>query len=210
MLDRRRFTRPGRRLRTGARARRAPAHRRRPGRTGTSAWSCRSRPAAASTRSAASSARGCRKSGASRWWSRTSPAPAPISASEFVARADAGRLHHADHRRRARGQPVPVPVDQLRPGRRLRAGHADLPVPEPAGGAEATSTFRIGRRHHRVRQGQPRQADLRIAGPRQLAAYERRAVQVHGQGRHHPRALSRRGAGLHRPDRRPRRHVLSR
>ena len=37
-----------------------------------------------------------------------------------------------------------------------------------------------------------------------------RTVQVHGQGRHDPRALSRRGAGLHRPDRGTRRHAASR
>ncbi len=46
------------------------------------------------------------------------------------------RLHHVHHRRRARGQPLPVPVDQLRSDCRLRAGHADLPLPQPPGGAE--------------------------------------------------------------------------
>ena len=57
------------------------------------------------------------------------------------------------HRRRARGQPVPVPVDQLRSGRRLRAGHADLPVSQPAGRAEGSrSSARSATSSHTPRQ----------------------------------------------------------
>ncbi len=56
----------------------------------------------------------------------------------------------------------------------------------------------------RLRQGQSRQADLRLAGQRQLRSRGRRTVQAACRHRHCPRALSRRRAGQSGPGRRPR------
>ena len=56
----------------------------------------------------------------------------------------------------------------------------------------------------RLRQGQSRQAHLRLAGQRQLRPHRRRAVQADRRHRHRARALSRRRAGGAGPRRRPR------
>src|SRR5262249_10747336 len=83
------------------------------------------------------------------------------------------RLHALHHGGRACGQPVPVPVDQLRPGRRLCAGDADLPVPQPPGSAEFL-TRAFGQGPCRAGQSHPGQAHVREPWARQLAAHERR------------------------------------
>jgi hypothetical protein len=56
---------------------------------------------------------------------------------------------------------------------------------------------------HRLRQGQPRQAELRLGRQRQLAAPGRRDVQAAGQVRGHAHPLPRRRAGAGRPAGRP-------
>ena len=157
--------------------------------------SCRSRPAAASTGSAASSARGSPRMWGQQVVVENKPGAGGNIASEFVARsAPDGYTMYITAGGLAVNQ-YPVRVDQLRSGRRFRAGHADLPLPQPAGGAELLAVP-LGRRPHRRSQEESRQDHLRLARPRQLAAHERRTVQVPGQGRSHPRALSRRLAGL--------------
>ena len=68
-----------------------------------------------------------------------------------------------------------------------------------------SSPVQLGRRPAGGGPQESRQGDVRDARPRQLAAHERRTVQVSRQGQSHPRALSRCLAGLYRPDRRARR-----
>ena len=73
---------------------------------------------------------------------------------EFVAALRSRRLHPLHHLGRTGGQPLPVPVDQLRSGRGFRAGHADLPLPQPDGGAELLAGA-LGRRSHRLAKANP-------------------------------------------------------
>ena len=62
----------------------------------------------------------------------------------------------------------------------------------------------------RLRQGQSRQADLRLAGRRRLGPHRRRAVQAADRHRHHARAVQGRGAGGAGPGRRPCQHDVRR
>ena len=66
----------------------------------------------------------------------------------------------------------------------------------------------VAARADRLRQGQSRQADVRVAGQRLDRPHDRRAVQGDGRHRDHPRAVSRRRAGEPGPARRPRQHAV--
>ena len=66
------------------------------------------------------------------------------------------------------------------------------------------------RRADRLRQGQSRQAQLRLAGHRRVRPHRGRAVQARGRRRHRARALQGRGAGGAGPRRRPRQHDVRR
>ena len=61
-----------------------------------------------------------------------------------------------------------------------------------------------------VRQGQPRQAELRLGRRRHLAPPGGRTVQAADQHLHHPHSLPRRGPGAAGPDRRQRGHDVRR
>ena len=106
------------------------------------------------------------------------------------------RLHRAGRSSALAVNRFAVPIDQLRSrsptSRRSRcsARFANLMC-----GAEVLAG-QIGQGVHRVRQGEPGQADLCVARPRHAAAHGGELFKLHGQDRHHPRALSRRGAGL--------------
>ena len=70
-------------------------------------------------------------------------------------------------------------------------------------GGEQRSAVQVGRRADRLRQGQSRQADLRLGRDRLDAASGRRVLQARRRHRHRARALQGRGAGDDRPRRRP-------
>ena len=72
----------------------------------------------------------------------------------------------------------------------FRAGVADLLLPQSSGRAVVVAV-QVHRRSAGLCAGESRQAQFRLAGPRQLSAHERRIVQAHGEGRHHARAVSR-------------------
>ena len=69
-------------------------------------------------------------------------------------------------------------------------------------GGPSIGSGQDGSRVHRLCQGQSGQAQHGVGRHRVLAPCRRRAVQDDGRRRHGPRALSRRGAGADRSDRR--------
>ena len=117
------------------------------------------------------------------------------------------RLHAADGPARHAGDPRAHDQAALRPGEGFRAGDPRRDRAERA----ADQQFGPGQlleRADRPRQGQSRQAHLRLAGQRLDRPHDRRAVQ--GDGRHRPdaRAVSRRRAREPGPARRPRQHAV--
>ena len=98
----------------------------------------------------------------------------------------ARRLHGGDGRAvDPRGQPQPVREDALRRGQGLRADHAGRDHAERAGG-QPVAAGQFGPRTHRLRQGQSRQARVRVGQQRQRRPPRRRALQ--GRHRHRPPA----------------------
>jgi hypothetical protein len=118
-----------------------------------------------------------RPSWASRWWWTTSPAPAATSAPTTWPRpprrphAGDGHGGHALDQRRA------VQQDALRHGEGLHPGGACGLGAQPAGGQQRPAG-EDGGRADRLHEGQPQQAELRLAGHRHLGARVGRAVQV--------------------------------
>ena len=175
-----------------------------PTRTGRSAFSFRSRPAAAPMRWRARCSRRWRKFWASRWWSRTGPAPAARWASTRSRRpppdgytiglAGAGALGVNIGERTKR---MYDPAKDLAPISRA----AESPFILVATPALNASTL--------ARRGQARQgrAQPHVDRPRRQRhgdAARRHDVRHHGRCENQPGALSRHRAGGDRRDRRPR------
>ena len=81
---------------------------------------------------------------------------------ELVAKSAAGRLHAGDgHRRHARDQPEPVREDAVRPRQGFRAGDPGGRRAQRARG-QPVAARAFGGRADRLRQGQSRQARLRV------------------------------------------------
>ena len=128
---------------------------------------------------------------------------------EFVFSCRAGRLHAAglaagaDHHLAAAVQEAQLRSDQV------RAGRGDVGDRQHAAGASGLpGQQRQG--VHRLRQGQSRQAQLRVAGQRHHLASDRRDVRRGDRHQDEPRALSRHRAGDQRPARRSRRSDVQR
>ena len=122
----------------------------------------------------------------------------------------AGRLHAAGDAAQHRSPPMPRCSRSSATTRRaLDAGGDHGGRPERAGGEEGLAG-QDRRRADRARQGQRRQAELRLAGQRLDLASHDRAVQEPHRHPDHARALQGRGAGGERSRRRPRRHHVLR
>ena len=122
---------------------------------------------------------------------------------DAAAKSAARRLHHLHGLPRHAVDPAASHQAALRSGQgfpadRVRRHLAERADRAPFGAGEVAAG--TGRLH----QGQSRQAELRLAGARQLRPSCRRAVQATAQPRHRARALSRRRAGAAGPGRRPR------
>src|SRR5262245_24905849 len=113
------------------------------------------------------------------------------------------RLHHFPRGGLSGRQLVPLSETQLRPGRRLRAGHARRAIPQRHGRAELL-VVPFGDGVHRLRQGEQRHGQICKPWPRHVAPPCGRALQARGRDRDDHRALSRRCA------RNPRRHPRAR
>ena len=115
----------------------------------------------------------------------------------------ARRLHHLHGFPRHAVDPAASDQAAVRPGQGFPADRVCRHLAECADRASfgaGEDGAGIGRLH----QGQFRQAELRLAGARQLRASCGRAIQATAQPRHRARALSRRRAGAAGPCRRPR------
>ena len=106
-----------------------------------------------------------------------------------------GRLHAARYREQLRRQSVALPQGQLRSAEGLHADRRAHPHAVGAGGP-VPFAVQVGGGRHRLRQGQPRQAQLRIGRQWLARALQRGAVQdvrghrdgpraVQGRPRHH-------------------------
>src|SRR5262245_11060551 len=100
-------------------------------------------------------------------------------------------------------QLVPLSETQLRPGRRLHAGHARRAIPQRHGRAELLAVP-FGDGVHRLRQGEQRNSQICKPWPRHVAPPCGRAIQARGRHRDDDRALPRRRT------RNPRRHPRTR
>ena len=116
----------------------------------------------------------------------------------------ARRLHHPVRDLIAFGERRALPRARLQSHHRSRAGFARRQVSVLHVRAEFIAG-KNSRGVHCARQGKARQADHGLAGDRKRAASHRIAVHADGADPDDPRALPRRGAGLHRPHTRPHR-----
>ena len=113
----------------------------------------------------------------------------------------AGRLHAADgHRGHARDQSEPLREDAVRPRQGLRAGDPGRRRAERARGQSA-GAGEIGGRAHRVREGESRQAQLRVVGQRHVDPPVGRALQGDGRRADDARSLQGQRARADRPRR---------
>ena len=113
------------------------------------------------------------------------------------------RLHHrARLHRHAGDRPEPLRQRRLRPAQGLLLDRADRHGAEHAGGASVVSR-QVGAGADRLRQGEPRQGQLRLGRHRHRQSRLRRVFRV--RHRHQARAHSLQGhrPGAERPDRRP-------
>ena len=128
--------------------------------------------------------------------------------SEFGGQVGSRRLHAAVHRARtAHRQPDALQQAAVRSGQGFRPDCAVCGRADRADGASGrASQQRPGA--DRARQKAAGQDQFRLGGHRYDQSSLRRAVQEHGEDRHRPRALSRRGTGHERSGRRTRSDVL--
>ena len=151
---------------------------------------------------AASCSTRCRRTWGSRSSSRTAPAPAAIPAPARRPRRRRTATRWSAAARPGRGERHALQGARLRP----REGPGDdLAVRglhhHRGGQQEAAGPFAQGA--GRPRQGQPRQAQLRLGRHRQLAASGRRIFLADQRREAHACALSQHRAVRARPDRRP-------
>ena len=120
--------------------------------------------------------------------------------------ADAGQArrlhHHAGRERGAAVQRAHVRQAALQAGERLHLHRHHRPLPGGAGGASGLPG-QDRRRVRELREGQPRQGELRLARQRLAAPHGDGAVQAEGRHQHPARALQGRGAGDDRRHGRP-------
>ena len=170
-------------------------------RAGRSVWSCPIRPAARPTLAPASWASGSRSGSASLSSSRTGPAPAPISR----------RRPSSTRRRTATRCCSQSPTNTINASLyqlaavQLPARHHAGRGPHRAAAGARGQLRRAGqdaRGVDHLRQGQSRQDQHRVVRHRHDQPSRDRAVQGDGRRRHGARALPRRRAHDHRPDRR--------
>ena len=114
----------------------------------------------------------------------------------------ARRLHLPDDGEHAVAQLRALQEGVLRPDQGFRADHARRDRAERAD-RQSVGAGEDADRVHRARQEAARQAHLRHARHRHLAAHVHGAVQEHGRRRPPAHPLSRHGAGAHRRDERP-------
>ena len=125
-------------------------------------------------------------------------------------RARCARRLHADdrHRRDDDVERASVQKHAVRSGEGLRADHQRRRQHHRAGGA-CRPAGEVGGGAGRPRQGQSRQAAVRLLGCRVAASSRRRTAEAQDRHRHRARALSRRQPVGERPGRRPYRRCVS-
>ena len=164
--------------------------RRRTIRRGRSGCWCRRRRAASATSCRASSAPKLAETGNHTWSSRTAPAAPAWSRPKRRRQGAARRLPAADGQSGPALDPAATHQGALRSREGFRADRADGTVPNilvvhPSVPAQnAPGADRLG-------QGEPRQADLCVAGHRRVRPHRRRTPQARRRRRHHPCAVPR-------------------
>ena len=154
------------------------------------------------TSTRASSVNGCRSGSASHSSSRTGRAPAAISPPRrsCVRPPDGYTLVMTALSERDQRDALRQAQFQFHP--RHRAGREPSCRDALCHGGESVGSGQDGSRVHRLCQGQSRQDQYGVGRQRDSAPHGGRAVQDDDRRRHGARALSRRGAGADRPDRR--------